>query len=74
LEFLKDDGRKALFIVDEHCAIFRGDTPVPIQFPVLSPLMNLNYWGENSKFSRVIFMGTTHAKENTYQMVINRNV
>ncbi|RHZ77025.1 hypothetical protein Glove_186g164 [Diversispora epigaea] len=46
----------------ESSALFEKDPPVFKRLPVLSPLMNLNYWGEHYKFSRVIFTGIAHAK------------
>ncbi|RHZ81939.1 hypothetical protein Glove_116g8 [Diversispora epigaea] len=62
LDFLKTSDHKTLLIVDEHGALFEKDPPVPTRLPVLGPLMNLNYWGEHYKISRVIFTGTAHAK------------
>jgi hypothetical protein len=57
-DFLKISDRKTLLIIDEHGALFEDDPPVPARLPILSPLKNLNYWGEHYKLARVIFTGT----------------
>ncbi|CAG8625059.1 1541_t:CDS:2, partial [Ambispora leptoticha] len=61
LGLIKLADRKALLIVDEHGILFEKD-PVPLRIHLLSPLMNLNFWGEHYKFARVIFTGTAHAR------------
>ncbi|CAI2179629.1 19057_t:CDS:2, partial [Funneliformis geosporum] len=61
LDLIKLADRKALLIVDEHGILFEKD-PVPLRIHLLSPLMNLNFWGEHYKFARVIFTGTAHAR------------
>ncbi|RHZ82057.1 hypothetical protein Glove_114g216 [Diversispora epigaea] len=61
LGLIKSTDRKALLIVDEHGILFEKD-PVPLRIHLLSPLMNLNFWGEHYKFARVIFTGTAHAR------------
>ncbi|CAG8706855.1 4589_t:CDS:1, partial [Acaulospora morrowiae] len=61
LDSIKLARRKALLIVDEHGILFEKE-PVPLRIHLLSPLMNLNFWGEKYKFARVIFTGTAHAK------------
>ncbi|CAB4387899.1 unnamed protein product [Rhizophagus irregularis] len=61
LDLIKLADRKSLLIVDEHGVLFEKD-PVPVRIHLLSPLMNLNFWGESYKFARVILTGTAHAK------------
>jgi len=53
--------QKALFIVDEHGALFNGITPVPdrLNFEFLK---NLNFWDEIMSGTRVVFTGTAHAQ------------
>ncbi|GES93088.1 hypothetical protein GLOIN_2v1482214 [Rhizophagus clarus] len=61
LDLIKLADRKTLLIVDEHGILFEKD-PVPLRIHLLSPLMNLNFWGESYKFARVILTGTAHAR------------
>ncbi|RIB07944.1 hypothetical protein C2G38_2212947 [Gigaspora rosea] len=58
LGFIKSANCKALLIVDEHGALFEKDS-LPL---FLRPLMNLNFWGEQCKFVRVILTGTSYAR------------
>ncbi|CAG8534716.1 1963_t:CDS:2 [Paraglomus brasilianum] len=51
LDLIKLADHKALLIVDEHGILFEKD-PVPLRIHLLSPLMNLNFWGEHYKFAR----------------------
>jgi hypothetical protein len=53
--------QKALFIVDEHGALFDGITPAPDRLN-LESLKNLNFWDEAMSGTRVILTGTAHAK------------
>ncbi|GBB90038.1 hypothetical protein RclHR1_01690023 [Rhizophagus clarus] len=61
LDLIKLADCKTLLIVDEHGILFEKD-PVPLRIHLLSPLMNLNFWGESYKFACVILTGTTHVR------------
>ncbi|CAI2168627.1 18817_t:CDS:2 [Funneliformis geosporum] len=69
LHLIKLADHKALLIIDEHDILFEKD-PVPLRIHLLSPLMNLNFWGESFNHARVVFTGTAHAK---YEIVHMKN-
>ncbi|KAF0534967.1 hypothetical protein F8M41_009759 [Gigaspora margarita] len=68
LDLIKYADCKVLFIVDEHGILFEKDPVVPLRIRLLSPLMNLSFWGEHHKFVCVIFTGTAHARYETEYM------
>ncbi|KAK3821776.1 MAG: hypothetical protein J3Q66DRAFT_334266 [Benniella sp.] len=53
---------KTLLVIDEHGALFEQNPPVPIKHALLNPLMKLGAWKETSAGTRVVLVGTAHAR------------
>ncbi|KAG0003003.1 hypothetical protein BGZ65_002134 [Modicella reniformis] len=61
-KLLKQRERKTLLIIDDHWKLFETTPSIPTQFSSLNPLQSFHWWGEDAKWTRVIFTGTSHAK------------
>ncbi|KAF9356847.1 hypothetical protein BGX26_004662 [Mortierella sp. AD094] len=59
---IRQQTRKTLLVVDEHRALFESESPTPIRFPVLRPLLDLSALGGNFQRAHVILTGISHEK------------
>ncbi|KAF9356845.1 hypothetical protein BGX26_004660 [Mortierella sp. AD094] len=60
-EQLKKNNYPYLMVVDNHGAFFDTIPAMPIRFPVLNPLMDLNFWSSDPA-AHVVLAGISNAK------------